>query len=94
MFARVSSFQGKPDRAEALAGRPPSEVESMAGFKGAYALMNRQTGKVMLITLWESEEAMQASAEQAEQTRARAVEGMGGTGQAQVETYEVLSRPQ
>lgn len=94
MFARVSSFQGTPDRVEALAGPVPPEIQSMAGFKGAYALMNRQTGKAMLITLWESEEAMQASAEQAKQTRAAAVEQTGGTEPAQVETYEVLSQAQ
>ncbi|MGI8828058.1 MAG: hypothetical protein ACR2JC_20995 [Chloroflexota bacterium] len=93
MFARVSSFHGTPDQAEALVGPAPDEVQSMAGFKGAYALMNRQTGRAMLITLWESEEAMQASAEQAKRMRAEAVEETGGTGPADVETYEVLSQP-
>jgi heme-degrading monooxygenase HmoA len=94
MFARISRFKGSPDREEtALTGPPPAEIQAMAGFVGAYTLANRQTGDVMLITLWESEEAMAASAERAKRLRAEAVEELGGSGPAQVETYEVMSHP-
>ena len=91
MFARVSTFTGSPDREEATLARPvPAEIQAMAGFKGAYALANHETGKAMLITLWETKEAMEASAEQAKRVRAEAVEESGGSGPAQVETFEVL----
>ncbi len=94
MFARVSTFQGTPGQEDkALAGPPPPEVQQMAGFRGAYTLFNRKSGKAMLITLWDTEEAMQASAEVAKQVRARTVQETGGTAPAQVETYEILSHP-
>ncbi len=94
MFARVSTFQGSPDKeSRALAGPPPAQVQAMPGFKGAYTLENRETGKAMLITLWETEADMKASAEAAKRTRAQAVRDSGGMGEAQVETFEVLSHP-
>ncbi len=94
MFARVSTFQGSTDKeAKALAGPPPAEVQAMRGFKGAYTLENRQTGKAMLITLWDTEADMLASAEIAKKTRAQAVRDSGGMGEAQIETFEVLSHP-
>jgi heme-degrading monooxygenase HmoA len=93
MFARVSTFTGSPVREEAtLAGPIPAEIKAMAGFAGAYALVNRETGKAMLITLWETKEAMEASAEKAKQLRAEAIEDSGGSGPAQVETFEVLGQ--
>ncbi len=47
----------------------------------------------MLFTLWETEADMLASAEAAKRTRAKAVKDSGGTGEAQVETFEVISHP-
>jgi heme-degrading monooxygenase HmoA len=44
-------------------------VFEMDGNRGAILLMDRETGKMMTITLWESEEAMRASEEKANQLR-------------------------
>ncbi len=94
MFARISTFQGSADKeSKALAGPPPAEVQAMRGFKGAYTLENRATGKAILITLWETEADMMASAEAAKRPRSQAVRDSGGMGEAQVETFEVLSHP-
>ena len=95
MFARVSTFQVTPGQDnEALTGPPPAEVQQMEGFRGAYTMLNRETGKAMLITLWDTEGAMQASAKRAKQTRAQLVHAAGGTGPAQSETFEVMSHPE
>lgn len=64
-------------------------IESMQGFKGTYTLVNQSTGKVMNISLWDTEAAMQASAAVVAPLRAQAVQGMGGS-DATVETYEVV----
>ncbi len=94
MYARISTFQGSPDKEDrALAGPPPAEVQAMRGFKGAYTLENPQTGKAMLITLWETEVDMLASAEAAKRPRAEAVHGSGGMAEPQVETFKVVSHP-
>lgn len=94
MYARVSTFQGSPERTEEAIGGPvPPEVQTLAGFKGAYALLNRTSGKALLITLWETEEAMQASAEVANRIRGEIVEEADATAPAMVEMYEVVSQP-
>lgn len=46
----------------------------MAGFKGAYLLVDRKNGKSMGITLWDTERNLQASAATAEKLRAQASE--------------------
>ncbi len=94
MFARISTVLGSADKeSKTLSGPPPAEVQALRGFKGAFTLENRQTGKAMLITLWDTEADMLASAEIAKKTRAQAVRDSGGMGQAQVEMFEVLSHP-
>lgn len=94
MFARVSTIQGSPDQAEkAIGGLVLPEVQEVAGFKGAYALLDRKSGKVMLITLWETEEAMQSTAESANQLRREIAKDAGATAPPMVEVYEVVRQP-
>ena len=58
------------------------------GFKGFITLEDRQSGKLIGITFWESEQAMQASEEVGNRTRSESAETVGGT-VAGVERYEV-----
>lgn len=94
MFARVTTFEGSPDKEKrALSGPPPSDIQKMRGFKGAYTMENRETGKAMLITLWETEGDMRASAEAAKPIRDETVREAGGGWHTSVEEFEVLSHP-
>jgi heme-degrading monooxygenase HmoA len=64
-------------------------LTQIEGFRGILALADSQSGKVELVTLWESEQAMRQSEEEADQLRrdtARAAEGEI----AEVERYEVV----
>jgi len=58
------------------------------GFKGMIALGDRQSGKTLGITFWESEEVMRASEEAANRLRSESAEA-GGQTIAGVERYEV-----
>ncbi len=62
MYARVATFQSDPTKIDDAIGMVRSEVagEVPAGLEGAKMLMlvDRQTGKGLGITLFESEEAM------------------------------------
>jgi hypothetical protein len=60
----------------------------MEGFEGMIALVDRHSGKTLGITFWESEEAMRASEEAANQLRQESA-GVGGEEIAGVERYEV-----
>ena len=49
---------------------PTLQKSPAPGFKGAYWLCDRYAGKLMVFTLWESEQAMRASEEAVKQARA------------------------
>jgi heme-degrading monooxygenase HmoA len=92
MHARVSIFEGSPDQIDDSLRQAREQVlpraKEMDGFKGLIALGDRQSGKTLGITLWESEEAMRASEEAANRLREESAEAGGGT-VAGVERYEV-----
>jgi heme-degrading monooxygenase HmoA len=52
---------------------------------------DRETGKLVSVTLWESEEALRASEEAADQLRADAADRTGGA-IASVERFEVFAQ--
>ena len=63
MYARVATFESDPDNVDAAIDMVRAEVESgntPAGLEGAKMLMliNRETGRGLGVTLFESEEAM------------------------------------
>lgn len=96
MFARVSTYQGAAnlddDDVEEITRRTEHEVlptvRDMTGFRGVLTLLDRTSGKGMSVTLWESEDAMRASEEAANQTRAQAA-GIARQEVQGVERYEV-----
>ncbi len=91
--ARVSRLEGDPTKIDEAMRRSQEEVlpraRQLPGFKGAYSLFDRQSGRSLIITLWESEDAMRSSEEQADRLRQQSAETGGGriTG---VERYQVM----
>jgi heme-degrading monooxygenase HmoA len=88
MYARVATFEGDPAAIDDVISMVRSEVESgetPAGLEGAKMLMlvDRETGKSVGVTLFESEEAMRRGDE--------ALNAMnpGSERRSSVEFYEV-----
>jgi heme-degrading monooxygenase HmoA len=93
VHARVSKLEGPPEQVNEL-GRIVAEwlapsLTEMDGFRGILTLADRQSGKAEVVTLWESEEAMRQSEEEADQLRGDTAQATGGA-VAGVERYEVL----
>ena len=91
MYARATTLQGSPDQAEeAIAGyeNALNTFRSMDGNKGAFLLIDRGSGKGIGVTLWESEDAMHASRQRADELRQQAASSVGAT-IVSVEEYEV-----
>jgi hypothetical protein len=91
MHARVTRYEGAaPEAIDANLERKkrvlPTEFGQTEGMKGAVFLIDRQNGTVLVISLWEGEEAMRASENEA--TRLRE-EVTGPDETASVERYEV-----
>jgi heme-degrading monooxygenase HmoA len=102
MYARITTGQVPAERIGEVAGAIPDDVrQSLArepGFKGSLTLVDRQSGKVITIGLWESEAAVQASAagHQARLEAARSTLGANAAAEPIIEVYEVVDeiRPQ
>jgi heme-degrading monooxygenase HmoA len=88
MFARVSTYRME-DPGKLVEGFEgvTNPLEGMAGFAGAYFLVDRDGGRALSITLWESEETLDAGAEKANELRRNAVAGAGSI--ESVDHYEV-----
>ena len=92
MYERVSTLEGSPEQIEEGLRYLREEIlptgKEDPGFKGLIALGDRQSGKTLSITLWESEEAMGATAQDANQLRS-AWADTSGQEIASIESYEV-----
>jgi len=68
--------------------RVPEVLPKMDGYKGAYFFIDRQSGKAITITMWDSEEAMQSTAEALRPLRKELAEALSAN-IVDVEHYEV-----
>ena len=92
MFARMSILEGSPDQIDVGLRHVREQVlpfmQQQDGFKGFIALSDRQTGKVIGVSLWESEQAMRASEKAGDRARGDSAEVVSASG-VDVERYEV-----
>jgi hypothetical protein len=91
MHARVTRYEGAAPEAideavQTKKGVLPTEFGQTEDMKGIVFLVDRQNGTIVVISLWQGEEAMRASEDEATRVREE-VTGPGET--ASVERYEV-----
>ena len=79
MFARVSTYSGDPDELVRGFDRSLEELAKLEGFSHAYFGVERSSGRALSMTLWETEAALEGSAESAQQLRSQAAEPAGAT---------------
>jgi heme-degrading monooxygenase HmoA len=93
MYARVSTIEGSPDKVDDVTRQTQEQtlpqLQKMEGFKGFVALGDRQSGKMLGVSFWESEEALRATEQAVSGVRSGAAETADGI-VAGVEQYEVL----
>src|SRR3712207_488869 len=81
MFARVSTFLGPPDQTSEGIRVAREQILPAArlqdGFVGIYLLYDRESGRSLAITLWETEEDMRASEEAARRARTERAQARG-----------------
>lgn len=88
MHARVSTYEGEAEELVKGFDSVTGDLEQLDGFAKAYFLVDRAGGKGISITLWESEDALNASVERANQMREEATDRAGASIQS-VDHYEV-----
>jgi hypothetical protein len=91
VYARSTTIQAQPSSIDAGIAHVRDEVmpalQGMAGCVGISLLVNRQSGRCIITTAWETEEAMRGSAERVMPIRDRAAEMLGGT--PSIDTWEI-----
>jgi hypothetical protein len=94
MFARVTTISGgnpaNVDESIAFArDQILPRARQMEGWRSVLSLADRSSGEGLLITLWETEEAMAASAQHAQDLRSES--SRSGETEADVHGYEVMT---
>src|SRR5258705_4299417 len=93
MYARSTTIQGQPSAIDAgIAHTRDSAMPALEGIDGCVGLsllVDRTSGRCIVTTSWESEEAMRASEEPIRPIRDRAAELLGGS--RQVEEWEIAA---
>jgi heme-degrading monooxygenase HmoA len=94
MFAQVNSVQTATDKLAGLVKwadeQLPAFREAAPGFKGFYLLADRQSGKVITISLWDSEDDLRQNNEaRGAQVRQEATSELG-IAPTPVDIYEVV----
>ena len=81
-------LQRDADVLEEGVGTQAQALEPVEGLRGAYLLLDRPGGRGSTVTLWESEEALDESAQAANELRRAATEPSGASVES-VDSYEV-----
>jgi heme-degrading monooxygenase HmoA len=93
VYARSTTIQAQPSSIDAGVAHVRDAVmprlPEVDGCVGLSLLADQQTGRCILTTAWETEEAMRASAEQIRPIRDQAADAFGGIGSPMVEEWEI-----
>ena len=93
MFARVSIIQGEVESVDDGIRHYREQVlpaaKKLAGFKGAFLLVDRKSGRNLGITLWDTERDLYSSAAAANRLRAQGAQAAAALSMPVVEIYEV-----
>ena len=94
MFAQVNSVQTTTDRLAGLVTwaeeQLPAFRAAASGFKGLYVLADRHSGKVMTISLWDSEDDLRQNNEARGAQAPQKADSELGIASPPVDIYEVV----
>jgi hypothetical protein len=94
MFARVTVVEGAPERFEEvrefITGQAAPRSRGLPGLQANYWLGDRNTGRVVILGIYDTEENLRASAETVAGWREQDVPALGGT-VISVDEYEVIA---
>ena len=92
MHARMFVFEGSQEEIEAAVAQAHEEIlpleRQMPGFRGLVLLSDKKAGKLVSLSLWESEEQMLESAASARMITRFAAQSVGGKRRS-IEPFDV-----
>lgn len=82
-YTRLTTLQADPSKLEDgirfFREQAITTARQQRGFQGARLLVDRQSGKAIAVTLWESEEAARAAESAMNQSRTQGAQMLGAT---------------
>jgi heme-degrading monooxygenase HmoA len=81
VFARIVRYQVDPERCdEALAAfeEAAKEIGNIEGITGGYVMVDGDAGRIITVTLWEDQAALEASEVRASRLRQEALRSVDG----------------
>ncbi|HLW15967.1 MAG TPA: hypothetical protein VKV69_01215 [Actinomycetota bacterium] len=95
MYARLTTVQGKPEKIDDAIRVIENDVipgsKVLPGFKNGYWLADRKSGKLLGLTMFESEKDVEESEAAASKLRKSAAEKLGAEVK-NVERFELIAR--
>ena len=96
VIAHIVEFVGEPDQLEKIGmegfyDRVVPVLRAQAGFGGCITLLNRDTGKMLGVTLWDTADNGRLAGARLEQERVKGADDMGADSPTP-EFYEVLAQ--
>jgi len=96
MIAHVVEFHGQPEQLETIGMKGFHErvvpvLRAQPGFEGCLTLLNREHGKMLGVTMWDTEENGRLAGARLEQERQTGVTEMNANSPVP-DLYEVLSQ--
>ncbi len=96
MIAHVAEFLGQPDQLEIIGMKGFEErvipvLRAQPGFEGCLTMLNRENGKMLGVTLWDTEQNGRLAAARLEQERRTGMAEMDAASPPPL-LYEVLSQ--
>ena len=93
MLARVVTIEGRPEKVEDgiryFREKLIPTAKSSHGFKDAYLMVDRKSGKILSVVTWESENDIQESAAGADKITSERGQVAGAKQKPKLEVYEV-----
>jgi heme-degrading monooxygenase HmoA len=94
MHARSGRLQVSAEQIDEIVGAMKRDQVAMfhgqRGYRGFTGLVDRESGAVMGISFWETEDDLRAGEELGREARRRVMEAGGGRGEPVVERWEVV----
>ena len=94
MFARITTAHGAPEMLDTGIATVREGLRAsrrrIAGFRGGYVLVDREGGKHMSVTLWDTREAAETQSELAPEARRRLLDAFGLSQAPTHEIFEVV----
>jgi heme-degrading monooxygenase HmoA len=92
MHARMFAFEGSPEEIEAAIALAQEQIlpleRQMPGFRGLILLSDKEAGRLVSLSLWESEEQMRQSEESARTIVRLSAQSVGGK-RVSIEPFDV-----